>query len=165
MENLFNSHYAYLRKVALNNLPKSNRDFAEDMVQDAFYKASKNFDKFDTNAGKLITWMATIVQNNCRDFLRKKVNQEVKFDDFSQFEGLHEELNDEKTFNIRHYLGSLSDNEQRVIRMRYFLNMSAKEMAPILGVKPGNIPMMHKRAIQKLKALLEDDGIQSPMAA
>lgn len=159
MDNSLNSYKNYLLKVAFNNLPYAQKYWVEDIVQEAIYKALKNKSEFDENRAKLTSWLATITKNLCIDFIRKKVNQEEKYDSLSFFEKSYEDNKKELPVDVRKYLNKLSYNEQSVIRMKFFFEMTAKEIAPILGVKAGNIPMMYKRALQKLRRLMENDGI------
>lgn len=165
MEALFIDYHNYLTSIARKKLAKGNKQWAEDIVQETFYKASINKSKYDSSKGKMITWLTTITVNLCMDFHRKKVNQEIKCDDFSFFEGHAAPKRTEFSFEVRKYLKQLSFNEQCVIRMRYFFKMSAKEMESILGVKAGNIPMIHKRALDKLRDLVEGNEEYGDMPA
>lgn len=149
----------YLRAVARKKLTSNNQVWVDDIVQETFYKAFKNRDKFDGDKSKLKTWLTTITINLCADYNRKKVNQEVRYDSFSYFQRRYEKESHTISIKVRKYLNKLSYNEQSVIRMKFFFNMTAKEMAPVLGVKPGNIPMMYKRAIEKLRNIMKDNGL------
>ena len=151
MENLFKSHYNYLRKIARQHLFDANTDWAEDIVQDTFVKAYKNIEKYSSDKGKLQTWLTTITINLCRDFNRKKVNLERKYDDLNSFQHLVDSTESEMIFDFSNYTDVLSSKELKVIEMRYFLKMSAKEMEPLLGVKANSVPMISKRALEKLR--------------
>lgn len=164
MENLFKNYHFYFKSIATKHLSSANQHWADDIIQDSFIKGFDKLESFDANKGKKITWLTTIVINSCRDFQRKKVNQEVKCDDFSFFDGQSISFEENTFLEIRKYLSLLSKKEQDLIRMRYFFNMSAKEMEPILEVKAKGIPVMHKRALEKLKRILAERGLNNSMA-
>lgn len=165
MENLIKTHRYYFLKVARRNLSDANKHWAEDILQEAFLRAFDNLESYDSKKGKPITWLTTILVNLCRDFHRKKANQEVKYDDFSKFDRPYESNAEELSTDIEAHLNLLSPRDEKIIRMRFFSNMTAKEIAPLVGVEAGSIPMITKRALKKLRILLDERGIRGAIAA
>ena len=159
MEKEISVYHNYLLKVAYTKLSPALKHWSEDIVQETFIKAIKYKDSFDAEKSQLKTWLVTITVNLCKDFNKKKVNNEMKYDSFSFFQESYEMSSSDIAINIRKYLKELSSTEQRLIRMKFFFDMTAKEIALILGIKHNNIPMMYKRAIKKLRDILEDRGI------
>ncbi len=55
-------------------------------------------------------------------------------------------------------LQKLKDNERTVLELRYFEDMKFGEIAAMLGVTENNAKVLHHRAIQKLKDMLQMYG-------
>lgn len=66
---LFDESRAKLMNVAYSVV--KNHDLAEDVLQDAYIKAWKNFDEYDSSK-KFLNWMTTIVRNTGIDALRAR---------------------------------------------------------------------------------------------
>lgn len=150
----------YLLTIARKKLVVSNQMWAEDLVHETFYKAGKSIDQYNGDIAKISTWLASITKNLCIDFNRKKVNNEVKLQCFNSFESHNYYASRKNTINIRKYLAELPDRDQKLLRMKYFFDMSSKEMAQIIGVSPNNVPMLIKRAKDKLFKVLMKNGVR-----
>lgn len=159
MEKEITVYHNYLLKVAYTKLSPALKHWAEDIVQETYIKALRYRNSFDENKSQLKTWLVTITVNLCKDFNQKKVNKEMKYDSFSFFQEPYETNSSDRAIDIRKYLKELSNSEQRIIRMKFFFNMTAKEIAVILRTKHNNIPMMYKRTLKKLHDILQDRGI------
>lgn len=160
MEKEMTVYHNYLLKVAYSKLALGKKQWAEDIVQDCYLKALKKQDSYDKNKSQLKTWLTTITSNLCIDFNRKKVNKELRYDNLTSIESSFEEQCCENKLNIRSYLNQLTYKEQCIVRMKFFFNMTAKEIAILLNIKQGNIPVIYKRTLQKLRKILEDHGIK-----
>ena len=160
MEKEISVYHNYLLKVAYSKLSPALKHWSEDIVQEAFIKAIKYKDNFDSEKSQLKTWLVTITVNLCKDFNKKKVNNEMKYDSFAFFQDSYEMDSNNKALKVRAYLKELSVPEQRLIRMKFFFGMTAKEIAPILEIKHTSIPMMSKRTLKKLRRIMEDSGVK-----
>lgn len=75
---LINQHHSFLKQLALK-LTKQMDD-ADDLIQETFYKAIKNQDKYRTGTN-LKGWLYTIMKNTFINNYRKKKNQNTFVDD------------------------------------------------------------------------------------
>lgn len=158
MNDFFNYRF-FLLKVARNNLNPALQSWAEDLVQDAFIKAMKNHEKFDANKGQLTTWLAQITTNLCRDFARRKVNSEIRFDNFFSISSDSSWEDSRLNFSdIRPYLSQISPSHKKALILKYRFELSAKEMEKYLNVKAKSIPMLVKRAKESLETVIKSDG-------
>jgi len=66
---------------------------------------------------------------------------------------LHEEL----CRRIQSALAALGGKDREVLLLRYLEQLSTCEIAAVLGISEGAVKGRHRRAIQKLAELLEDD--------
>lgn len=69
---LFKEHADYLYNFAINRV--SDVQLAEDLVQDTFVSALKNYDSF-RGKSKATTWLIAILKNKIIDHYRKKVRE------------------------------------------------------------------------------------------
>lgn len=67
---LYDNYSAALFGVVVNIT--GNNEAAEDVLQEAFVKIWKNFEKYDRAKGKLFTWLVNIARNCAIDSLRAK---------------------------------------------------------------------------------------------
>jgi RNA polymerase sigma-70 factor, ECF subfamily len=55
-------------------------------------------------------------------------------------------------------LAKLSSNDREVLVMRNLEQMSAAEIAAVLGIKEGTVRVRHLRALERLRSLLDFEG-------
>lgn len=166
MMNELNAYRYFLLKVAKKNLTPSLRFWAEDLVQDAFEKASKNQHAFNAEKGKLSTWLAHMTTNLCKDFSKKKVNNEICFGDF--FSVANESVWDSPADsypNVRPYLKQLNSRYRMVLILKIRFKMSAKEMSKYLEVPAASVPVLVQRAKASLGTVMKNDGSDFSQAA
>lgn len=143
----------------------------EDLIQDMFLKINDIADKGKyVEEGKFIYWARTIARNMLVDYYRRsKVklpvsNEESKFtndlwDIFGEIED--EEYEDtfvtpEMSARLKEAISELPVAQQDLIHMRYYRNMSYKEIVLETGERQENLlPRMHY-AIKKLRLRLKD---------
>lgn len=77
--------------------------------------------------------------------------QEIETDD-----DLVEKLSrNENIDRVKRVLAKLSEKDRQIVILRYFEEMSHKEMASILGVREGALRVRTVRVLKKLKELLK----------
>lgn len=59
---------------------------------------------------------------------------------------------------VWHALSSLSVRQRHAVLLRYEADMSEREIAVILGCRPGTVKSLLSRALVKLRQEMEDDG-------
>jgi len=143
------------------------KEMAEDVVQETFIKAWKNLKRFDQEKS-FKTWLYTIAKNTAFDHLKKK--KTVPFSLLTDGEG------DDPPFVREPALGSdiiaLLDQEQALLALDQALEMlpvlyrtllvlvyredfSLHEAALILDEPYNTVKSRHKRAVEKLRQILE----------
>jgi RNA polymerase sigma-70 factor (ECF subfamily) len=60
------------------NVLVSNREEAEDVLQEVFVKIWKNIDSYNESKGRFYTWILNIARNTSIDKLRSKILTTVK---------------------------------------------------------------------------------------
>lgn len=152
----------------------------EDLTQEVFVKVYKSLRRFDLKRN-FSTWIFTIANNQCIDYLRKKRLQAVSLD-VPLFPGsagkeVHLEIPDienepaqvyERTAEqeaILHAIEQLPEQYSLVLKLRHLKGYSYDEIGGLLDLPLGTIKSRIYRARRELKELLfgkkggEEDGV------
>jgi len=143
-----------------------NVDDAEDLTIEAFAKAFKNLHRFKKDY-TFSTWLFRIATNNSIDFIRKKkldtTSLESSYKDDSG-EDVRIDLKDgnlnpqeraiktQKIELIQMFVRQLPAKYQRLVRLRYFDELSYEEIATELDAPLGTI----KAQLHRARELLSD---------
>ena len=122
-----------------------NRDITEDIFQDTFIKVINSLQKGKYNEeGKFLPWMMRIAHNLVIDHFRKesKMKNIRPTDEFNIFDlindgnrGQDEEMIRKRVHaDLNVLIEDLPEDQMEVLRMRYFKDMSFKEISEITGV-------------------------------
>jgi len=140
-------------------------DMAEDLAQDVFAKIIRRLDTFDERAD-LTTWVFAITANTCRDALRKvKRRREVLEADGPDLHVITDRTADEdvrsapaevverevRALPIRRAVAELPEPHRTVVLLRFFQDMSLKEIAEVCECSVGTIGSRLHYAIKRLK--------------
>lgn len=135
-ERLFNYIYFIVR----------SREVAEDIFQETFVKAIVTLQQGRyTNDGKFSAWITRIAHNLVIDQFRVERNENTVsndeteidlFNDASLSEGTIESrmVNEQVLNDVRALVDELPDCQREVVFMRYYQDLSFKEIADITGV-------------------------------
>ena len=140
-----------------------DRDNAEDVAQDAFFKAWKHIDRFKTG-GKWKPWLYAIARNTALDHIKKKKafpfstldddETDIAFaDTLEDTEPLQDEMFDRGrlTDEITEVMTILHPDHGAIILMHYRDLMTFDEIAIVLGKPMNTVKSWHRRALQKLR--------------
>lgn len=142
----------------------SRQEDAEEVYQDVFMKAFLHIDTYDETKASFANWLCRIAYHESLNFVRGH-KQPVIFIDDGDYMG-KEQLNhendhlflqtDEQTIQIiEKALQQLSNEEQALITMFYFDDMSIKEIAYITDSQPSTIGSRLCRIRQKLYNIIK----------
>ena len=147
-----------------------NVDDAEDLTVEAFAKAFKNLYKFKKDY-TFSTWLFRIATNNSIDFIRKKkldttslntayqddsgadVTMDVKDKNLNPQE---EAIKAQKIELVQLFVTKLPAKYQRLVRLRYFKELSYEEIARELEAPLGTVKAQLHRARELLQDLVRD---------
>lgn len=138
----------------------SAHEDADDVVQNVFIKIFKGIDKFQSNS-KLYTWIYRIATNESISFLEKNKKHQ------SQSLELHVETGTEDAPSsnlvmekLMMALKELPAKQRAVFNMRYFEEMSYKEISEIMGTSEGALKANYHHAATKIKQyVLQEDKL------
>jgi RNA polymerase sigma factor (sigma-70 family) len=133
----------------------SSHEDADDVLQNTFLKVFRHLDGFEGRS-ELFTWMYRIAQNEVFTFTRQNAKMKVV-----TLEN-HEERKEDPHLDTEDVLRSLEmavnalpERQQMVFRMRYYDEMSYKQMAEILNLTEGSLKASFHHAIKKIEEELK----------
>lgn len=151
---------------ALALLRKAIRDrwAAEDVYQQVMLEAWQRGDKFDPARASLRTWLATIARSRATDHLRRQLPEPL---DPSQpllrrtvelgatgAEPLAQLLD---RMALGDLVGRLPPDEAEVVRLRWQLGLSQRQIAAHVGVPLGTVKSRTSSALRRLRAMLQEE--------
>ena len=150
---LQNQEYYKLAYAFLNN-KEDALDAMEDMIV-ILYERIDRLRKVDA----FYNWSKTILVNCCRGRLKRNKRiilydslaeeTELKKNDFNQ---------KEEHLMLDTALARLSDKQQEVIRLRYYLDLDYETISHLLKIPLGTVKSRLSTGLKKLKKFLGDEG-------
>ena len=135
---------------------------AEDAAQDGFVKAWAALSRFRSGA-PFKPWLLQIVANEARNRRRsagRRAELTLRAAAAAPRGGAAPSpeaaaLERERRQSLLERVGSLDDRDEEVIACRFFLELSERETAEVLGVREGTVKSRTARALARLQAELE----------
>ncbi|MCC5920886.1 MAG: sigma-70 family RNA polymerase sigma factor [Cyclobacteriaceae bacterium] len=147
-----------------------NVDDAEDLTIEAFAKAFKNLHKFKKDY-TFSTWLFRIATNNTIDFIRKKkletmsLNSTFKNDsgesvnidvEDNNLDPMEVAIKGQKILLVRMFVTKLPPKYQRLVKLRYFDELSYVEIAQELDAPLGTVKAQLHRARELMYDLVKN---------
>ena len=132
--------YSYINFVV------RNRDLADDIFQETFVKAIVTLQKgCYSSTGKFGAWLTRIAHNLIIDWYRQQNGSNTVSNDAQEYDLLNDAslseanvedsmINEQTLSDVRRLVDQLPDNQREVVFMRYYQDLSFKEIADITGV-------------------------------
>jgi len=140
-----------------------NRDQTDELVSEIFVKAVEKIDTFDESKGKFSTWVFTIARNSIIDsFRRRKDNLSIDGDEIDisdDFDMQASLIKSEERKKLHSLLAELTQRERSIITMKYFAEMTNREIAATLEMKESAVSMAAWRVRQRLREGLQEYGV------
>ncbi len=142
--------YWHIRKIVVVH------EDADDVVQNTFIKVFRNIDSFKGDS-KLYTWIFRIATNESITFLNKRKRKRSESLDSEEAINLTSQIvadpffsDDTVSRNLAVAVGQLPEKQRLVFQMKYFDNMSYKDISEILGTSEGGLKASYHHASQKI---------------
>jgi len=144
----------------------SDRDEAEEVVQEAFTIAWRRVDLFDRESGRLLPWLLRIARNRAIDRLRGRRRRLTKLRRMEAFGGAGGGITpavepDESARpgwhvhdSVHRALGSLPADQRAVVDLAYFEGLTQSEIAERLAIPLGTVKTRLRLAFDKLRPRL-----------
>ncbi len=162
---IFDIYYAKIFNYSLRRV--QNRQMAEDLTSEIFFKALAGLKKFRWQSAPFGAWLFKIAHNEVISYYRKGLQKTVSLDQI-QAEGdfdfgnsdtaasalVNKESQSEQLqiFNaIKDKLNTLPDKYKEVLSLRYFEKLSILDIATVLEKPEGTIKSLLSRGIDLLR--------------
>ena len=144
---------------------------ADDILQETFIKAVKVIDEGRyTDSGKFLSWVLRIAHNRVLDYFRrekasKQVNEsEAGYDvigtlRFSEPTAEDEIVHSEMEQTIRDLIDLLPEEQQEVVRLRYYSKLSFQEIAEQTEVSTNTALGRMRYALLNLRRMIKEKNI------
>jgi RNA polymerase sigma factor (sigma-70 family) len=136
-----------------------HHDDADDVLQNTFMKVVRNIEGFQQQSS-LYTWMFRIATNESLNFIKnKKTRTTIEMDDMVYFKSAGESLMDSaKILNLLQIaIQNLPEKQRLVFNMRYYDEMSYKDMSEITETSEGALKASYHHAVKKIEDFLKSN--------
>lgn len=149
-----------------------NKELTEDIFQESFVKVIMTIKQGRyTENGKFKAWITRIAHNLVIDYFRQERNEnvvsndEVEVDLFNNIklcEGTVEDrmVRRQVLADVRNLVKHLPDNQREVLEMRYYQDLSFKEIAEKTGVSINTALGRMRYAILNMRRMAEENRIE-----
>lgn len=148
-----------------------NKELADDIFQETFVKAIMTIKQGRyTETGKFSAWLTRIAHNLIIDYFRQeKIENSVSSDDEETDHLNRKELcegniedamvNEQISEDVRRIVMALPDSQREVLVMRFYRNMSFKEIAEATSVSINTALGRMRYAIINMRRIAEENNI------
>ena len=147
-----------------------NKDLAEDIFQETFIKVINSLQKGKYNEeGKFLPWVMRIANNLVIDYFRKakKMRTIAPTNDFNIFDILQDGdrniednlVNDQIHKDLRKLIEYLPEDQKEVLKMRYYAELSFKEISESTGVSINTALGRMRYALINLRKLIDSNQV------
>ena len=153
-----------------------NRDLADDIFQDTFIKAISTIkqDKYTEN-GKFRAWITRIAHNLIIDYFRQERNENTVSNDDYEFDLFNNPKLCDDTIeatlvktqvldDVKKLVEFLPESQREVLNMRYYQDMSFKEIADRTGVSINTALGRMRYAIMNMRKMADDNRMVLSMS-
>lgn len=133
-----------------------NQEDALDAVQNAVCKALEAYDSI-RNADAIKTWFYRILVNECLRVIKRR-KQEAMSDDIEAEDAVYYEKAYDRE-NVDDELDKLEPDVQEIIKLRFFEEMSLKEISAITGYNLNTVKTKLYRGLKLLKENMEEAAL------
>ncbi|MBQ3606443.1 MAG: sigma-70 family RNA polymerase sigma factor [Muribaculaceae bacterium] len=148
-----------------------NRDLAEDIFQETFVKAIMTIKqgRYSEN-GKFVAWITRIAHNLVIDYYRQEKSENTVSTDEDETNllnrkdlcesNIEDEMVVEQIHNdVKRIIDALPESQREVLVMRYYRNMSFKEIADSTNVSINTALGRMRYAIMNMRRIAEEHNI------
>ena len=148
-----------------------SREVAEDIFQETFVKAITTLQQGRyTNDGKFAAWITRIAHNLVIDQFRIERNENSISNDEAEFDLLNDAklsegtienrmVNEQVLRDVRALIDELPDCQREVVFMRYYQDLSFKEIADMTGVSINTALGRMRYAVLNMRRIAEEKCI------
>ena len=136
----------------------SDKYVAEDLTSVVFMKVYDKLSGYDSSKASVATWIYTIANNTVIDYYRThKVFDEIP-EEIANTDEIDENIiNEEMLSELASALKKLPERERDLLVLRYFDNMTLRDISVKMGMSYANAKVVHAKAINRMRDYLNID--------
>ena len=129
----------------------SNETDAEDVLQEVFLSAFKNFEQLK-NKDSFSPWIIGIARNKCNGYYREKSkNREITVDEFTEKFFSHTQFGFSESSLTEEIFDLLNNKDKEILNLTFFEGLSQTEISEKLGIPIGTVKSRLHTAKQNFK--------------
>lgn len=132
---------------------------AGDVLQEIFLKIWRSIDRYDTDKGRLFTWMVNIARNTAIDTLRSKAHKQgLKVHELGSNSVAMEQLAVHQAVDhlgLTKVIEQLNKEQRVIIDLAYYKGCTQEEISKILDIPLGTVKTRMRNAIIQLRTILK----------
>ncbi len=138
----------------------SDREEAEDVLQESFVKIWKNIETYNDSKGRLYTWMLNITRNTAIDKLRSKgfnnKQKNLSSDNFVHLlDDSNKAINRIDTIGIQEFIKKLKPKCIQLLDLLFFKGFTQQEASEELEIPLGTVKTQNRNCINDLRTYLQ----------
>ena len=135
---------------------------AEEITQEAFYKAMEHLDRFDGKC-KLYVWLCQIAKNTYYSYSKKqkRITSEEEPPPQPEISIEHRLLEKETAWQLHRLLHQLNEPYKEVFSLRVFGELSFSQIGELFGKTDSWARLVFYRAKTELRRNLDEDTLQN----
>jgi RNA polymerase sigma-70 factor (ECF subfamily) len=137
-----------------------DRAAAEDVFQQVLTEVWRRGREYDEGRGSLVTWILTIARSRAIDELRRRRPEPLDpalLPEAAGGEAPHDEVLER--WRLAHLLGTLPDEERRLLELRFYGELSQSEIAEQTGLALGTVKTRMVRGLERLRRALDQEAL------
>lgn len=137
-----------------------NKEIAEDLTSEFFIKLLTKLSAYNESKANLNTWLYTVAHNFVIDYFRvRKIEMSVDDEDNPLALPVDYDLErsiiaNEDRKKLYEALTKLDDRTRKLLSLKYFFDMSNKEISNVTNINESTVSTICLRGIDKLKKML-----------
>lgn len=153
---LYDNYSASLYTVVLSIL--QDRELASDVLQEVFIKIWKQIEQYNSDKGRLFTWMINISRNASIDTLRsksyhsQKQNRELTENVYDLAGSVNIETD---KIGLRKIIMNLKQEQKELIELAYFQGYTQDEISKLLNMPLGTVKTRLRNALINLREVIK----------
>jgi RNA polymerase sigma factor (sigma-70 family) len=153
---LYDNYSASLYTVILSIL--QDKELASDVLQEVFIKIWKQIEQYNSDKGRLFTWMINISRNASIDTLRsksyhsQKQNRELTENVYALAGSVNIETD---KIGLRKIIMNLKQEQKELIELAYFQGYTQDEISKLLNMPLGTVKTRLRSALISLREVIK----------
>ena len=127
---------------------------AEDLTSETFERALRYRKSYDPKKGEPIAWLLGIAKR-CVDGQGPRMELASEYADEPSATDLEEET--VRRLTVARAVGTLDERDRELIALRYGADLTARQIAELLGARTNAIEVALHRAVGRLRGAFEED--------